>query len=99
LAEVPDDYEVRWLLNISHIYAGSYPRGVPKAQLIPPAAFASSENVGRFVDVAERAGLHSVSLSGGVIVDDFDGDGRLDVVVSSIDSCTPLRFFRRTEDG
>ena len=99
LADVPDDYEVRWLLNIAHIYAGSYPRGVPRAQLIPPAAFASSEDVGRFVDVAERAGLHSVSLSGGVIVDDFDGDGRLDVVVSSIDSCAPLRFFRRTEDG
>src|SRR5204862_5357082 len=30
---------------------------------------------------------------------DFDGDGRLDLVTSSIDSCAPLRFFRRTEDG
>ena len=99
LKEVPDEYEVRWLLNLSHMYAGSYPGGVPRAQLIPPAAFASGEQIGRFVDVAERAGLHSVSLSGGVIVDDFDGDGRLDVVVSSIDSCAPLRFFRRTEDG
>jgi len=99
LAEVPDEYEVRWLLNIAHMYAGTYPARVPKAQLIPPTAFASSERIGRFVDVADRAGLHSVSLSGGVIVDDFDGDGRLDVVVSSIDSCAPLRFFRRTEDG
>jgi hypothetical protein len=99
LAEAPDEYEVRWLLNIAHMYAGTYPSGVPKAQLIPPAAFASGEEVGRFVDAAERAGLHSVSLSGGVIVDDFDGDGRLDVVVSSIDSCAPLRFFRHTEDG
>jgi tetratricopeptide (TPR) repeat protein len=99
LAEVPDEYEVRWLLNIAHMYAGTYPGSVPKAQLIPPAAFASGENVGRFVDIADRAGLRSVSLSGGVIVDDFDGDGRLDVVVSSIDSCAPLRFFRRTEDG
>ena len=99
LADVPDDYEVRWLLNIAHMYAGTYPAGVPKRQLIPPSAFASSENVGRFVDVADRAGLRSVSLSGGVIVDDFDGDGRLDVIVSSIDSCAPLRFFRRTEDG
>src|SRR5215471_10939488 len=99
LNEAPDEYEVRWLLNIAHMYAGTYPGSVPKAQLIPPAAFASGEQIGRFVDVAERAGLRSVSLSGGVSVDDFDGDGRLDVVVSSIDSCAPLRFFRRTEDG
>jgi hypothetical protein len=99
LAEAPDEYEVRWLLNIAHMYAGTWPANVPKAQLIPPSAFTSSEDVGRFVDVADRAGLHSVSLSGGVIVDDFDGDGRLDLVISSIDSCAPLRFYRRTEDG
>jgi hypothetical protein len=99
LEEQPDELEVRWLLNIAHMYSGAYPGGVPRRQLIPPSAFDSSANVGRFVDVAARAGLHSVSLSGGVIVDDFDRDGRLDIVTSSLDSCAPLRFFRRNEDG
>jgi hypothetical protein len=99
LAEVPDELEVRWLLNIAHMFGGSYPGGMPRAQLIPPAAFESAEDVGRFVDVADRAGLHSFSMSGGVIVDDFDRDGRLDIVTSSIDSCAPLRLFRRNEDG
>jgi len=99
LARQPDEYEVRWLLNIANMYAGTYPDGLPKAQLIPPSAFASAEDAGHFVDVAARAGLRSVSLSGGVIVDDFDDDGRLDVVTSSIDSCTGLHFFRREENG
>jgi hypothetical protein len=99
LAEEPDELEVRWLLNIAHMYAGSYPGSVPRAQLIPPAALESGEDAVRFVDVAPRAGLHSVSLSGGVIVDDFDKDGRLDIVTSSIDSCAPLRLFQRNEDG
>jgi hypothetical protein len=99
LAEEPDDFEVRWLLNIAHMFAGTYPDGVPRAHVIPPAAFESGEDVGRFVDVAARAGLHSVAMSGGVIVDDFDRDGRLDIVTSSIDSCAPLRLFRRNEDG
>jgi hypothetical protein len=99
LAEEPDEYEVRWLLNIAHMYAGTYPAGVPKAQLIPPGAFASPEDVGRFADAAARAGLTSMSLSGGVVVDDFDGDGRMDILTSSLDSCAPLRYFRRTEDG
>jgi tetratricopeptide (TPR) repeat protein len=99
LAEQPDELEVRWLLNIAHMFAGTYPAAVPRAHLIPPDAFDSSEDVGRFVDIAPRAGLLSVSMSGGVIVDDIDNDGRLDLVTSSIDSCAPLRFFRRNEDG
>ena len=99
LAEKPEELEVRWLLNLSHMFAGSYPDKVPAAQLIPPSAFASAEDVGRFVDVASDAGLNHYGPSGGVIVDDFDNDGRLDVVVSSIDSCEPMRFFRRTETG
>ena len=57
LAEQPDELEVRWLLNIAHMFAGTYPDKVPRAQLIPPGAFESSEDVGRFVDVAPRAGL------------------------------------------
>ena len=99
LAEQPDELEVRWLLNVAHMYAGTYPGGVPRAQLIPPSAFESGEDVGRFVDVAPRAGLDAAALSGGVIVDDFDRDGRLDIVTSSIDSCAPLRLFHRNEDG
>ena len=99
LAARPDDLEVRWLLNMSHMAAGSYPAGVPAAQLIEPGALRSPEDVGRFVDVATRAGLTSVASAGGVIVDDFDGDGRFDVVTSGFSSCDPMRFFRRTGDG
>ena len=95
----PDDLEVRWLLNVAHMFAGTYPGKVPKAQLIPPDAFKSTEDVGRFVDVAAQSGLASFAASGGVIVDDFDNDGRLDVVTSSIESCEPLRLFKRGTDG
>ena len=99
LAEEPDELEVRWLLNIAHMFAGTYPAAVPAAHLIPTTALASGGGAPRFVDAAARAGLQSVAQSGGVIVDDFDRDGRFDVVTSSIDSCAPLRFFRRDEAG
>jgi hypothetical protein len=99
LKDKPDDLEVRWLLNVAHMFAGTYPGKVPRAQLIPPDAFKSAEDVGRFVDVAPQSGLTSFSASGGVIVDDFDNDGRLEVVTSSIESCEPLRFFRRVGSG
>jgi len=99
LAARPDDLEVKWLLNLAHMAAGTYPSGVAAAQLIPPAALRSSEDVGRFVDVAPQAGLTSFASAGGVIVDDFDNDGRLDVVTSSFNACEPMRFFRRDERG
>jgi tetratricopeptide (TPR) repeat protein len=99
LDEKPDELEVRWLLNLAHMARGSYPEGVPERFLVPAAALASEDEVGRFTDVAHEAGLASVASAGGVIVDDFDNDGRLDVVTSDFNACEPMRFFRRRADG
>ena len=95
----PDDLEIKWLLNAAHMATGGYPARVPARHLIPTASFASGEDVGRFTDVAESAGIRSFSLAGGVVVDDFDNDGRFDIMTSSSNSCAPLQFFRRNEDG
>jgi hypothetical protein len=95
----PDDLEVKWLLNIAYMTLGGYPSQVPMQHLIPPAAFESAEDVGRFTDVAVDAGLMSVASAGGVIVDDFTNDGRLEVLTSSFDSCGPMSLFRRGDDG
>jgi cytochrome oxidase Cu insertion factor (SCO1/SenC/PrrC family)/Cu/Ag efflux protein CusF/tetratricopeptide (TPR) repeat protein len=103
LERKPDDLEVKWLLNLAHLALGSYPSGVPPAHLIPPGAFASgpaaSAAIGRFRDVAPQAGINAASLAGGAIVDDFDNDGHLDVVTSSMDVCEPLHFFHNNGDG
>jgi len=95
----PDALEVRWLLNLAYMSLGKYPSGVPSKFLIPPSAFASAENVVRFTDVAPAVGMNSFSEAGGVIADDFDNDGLLDVVTSSYDTCQPLHFFHNNGDG
>lgn len=95
----PDDLEVRWLLNLAYMTLGEYPSGVPQAFLISEKDFHSRQNVGRFVDVAPAAGLNTFRDAGGVIVDDFDNDGLLDVVVSSMYVCDPIRFFHNNGDG
>ncbi|HEX7898867.1 MAG TPA: CRTAC1 family protein [Planctomycetota bacterium] len=89
----------RWLLNIAHMTLGTYPDGVPEKHRIPPAAFASAEPFPRFPNVASRLGLDFPNLAGSVVVDDFDRDGWPDVVVSSWDPRTPLRFFKNTGRG
>lgn len=99
LALKPDDMQARWLVNLAYATLGKYPAGVPAAELIPPSAFKSQEDVGQFKDVATAAGLNAFLSAGGVLVDDFDNDGLLDVMVSSSDFCDPLHFFHNNGDG
>lgn len=97
--ERPDTVQVKWLLNLAYMTLGKYPAGVPRQYLIAPSVFASKENPGKFVDVSRATGLGFVSMAGGVVADDFENDGLLDVVVSSYDVCQPLRFFHNNGDG
>ena len=95
----PNNLEVRWLLNLAYMTLGKYPNDVPKAQLIPAAAFESKENVGRFADVATTAGINVVGNAGGMVADDFDNDGLLDVMMSGADPCEPLHYYHNDGNG
>src|SRR5262245_42157562 len=99
LAEFPDSLAARWLLNVACMAAGDYPARVPARWLIPPRVWASDIEFPRFRDVAPAAGLAPNGLSGGSVVDDFDGDNLLDVMVSSIGLRDPLRCYRNNGDG
>jgi FG-GAP-like repeat/ASPIC and UnbV len=99
LAAAPQDLEVRWLLNLTYMVLGRHPQDVPKSQLLPASAFQSEAPMPRFRDVARAAGLGRMDIAGGTIVDDFDGDGLLDVVFTSVDYCSPLRFYKNRGDG
>src|ERR1700722_10969408 len=83
----PDALDVQWLLNLAYMTLGRYPEGVPPQFLIPPSAFASKEKVARFLDVAPQIGINAFGESGGLIVDDFENDGLLDVVTSDLHQC------------
>ena len=98
LASRPDDVEARWLLNLAAMSAGAYPAKLSSTQLIPPSVFASVESIGRFTDVAASAGVESFAWAGGVVVDDFDNDGSLDILTSSFDSCGAMQLFSRGPD-
>jgi len=99
LAEVPDNLAARWLLNIAGMTVGDYPDKVPARWLIPPSTFASDYDIKRFADVAVPAGLAANQLSGGSVVEDFDGDGLLDVMITSIGLQDQMRFYHNKGDG
>ncbi len=99
LESEPDDLAARWLLNIAHMTLGEYPDAVPAAWLIPESVFASDGELPRFYDVARPAGLDVIGLAGGSIMEDFDGDGLLDIMCSSWGLDDQLRYFGNNGDG
>jgi tetratricopeptide (TPR) repeat protein len=99
LQRKPNALDVKWTLNLAYMTVGQYPNGVPHEYLIPPSTFESTEDLGRFVDVAPEAGINLYSMSGGLIVDDFERNGLFDVVTSDFGQCAPMHFFHNNGDG
>jgi len=99
LDKKPNELEVVWLLNLAYMTTGKYPDQVPQKYLISPSIFAAQPDYGRFVDVDAETGLNSFSSAGGVIVDDFENNGLLDVITSGFESCGPMHYFHNNGDG
>jgi tetratricopeptide (TPR) repeat protein len=99
LQRQPEALDVKWILNLAYMTLGKYPASVPLKYLIAPSNFDSPEDIGKFVDVAPQAGINLYSMSGGLIVDDFENHGLYDVVTSDFGQCAPMHFFHNNGDG
>jgi hypothetical protein len=95
----PGSASARWLLNLSRMVSGDYPTGVPEGARLPAAALVSEEPAAGWIDRAPQLGVSTPDLAGGAILDDFDGDGFLDLVSSSSGPCDPIRAFRNDGHG
>lgn len=89
----------RWLLVLSRMLADDYPAGVPERFQLPADAFTPEAPFPRWKNIAAKLGIDALDLAGGAVVDDFDGDGLLDVVTSTWDPCGPMKAFRNQGDG
>ncbi len=99
LEKNPKDLKSRWLLNIAYMALGRYPQSVPQQWLIPPSTFDSDADIGQFKDVAANASILTNGHSGGVVMEDFDGDGLLDLIVSSSGPLDQIRYFHNDGNG
>jgi hypothetical protein len=95
----PADAQSQWLLNVAYMQLGRYPVGVPARWLIPESRFASEAKLPEFPEIAASAGLDVFGHAGGVVVEDFDGDGLLDVMVTSSGPMDQMHLFHNNGDG
>jgi hypothetical protein len=100
LEHFPIDLEVRWLLNLASMTLGEHPQKVdPRFRLDLDAYFRSEFDIGRFRDVGHLVGVNRLNMAGGAVMDDFDNDGLLDLVVGCWDYSTPAAYYRNQGDG
>jgi len=89
----PQDHGSQYLLNIAWMAIGGYPDSVPKRYLVPNLAPRADDPFPRFNNVAGNVGLAVTGLAGGVSIDDFNGDGLLDVFTTSWGPNDPVHLF------
>lgn len=78
---------------------GEYPNRVPKKYLIDPSWFKSKIDFPRYPDIAAQLGVNRFSNAGGTVIDDFNNDGWLDIVVSSLAPTEELVLYLNNGDG
>ena len=99
LAVHPDDKECQYLLNVAHMTLGQYPDMVPKQFRIPEEYFNKNGQITKFKDIAMNVGVDALGLAGGIILDDFNNDGYLDIMASSWGMEDQIRYFQHDGEG
>ena len=78
---------------------GEYPHKVPAKWLIPLEKYGGEYAMPKFQNVAPLIGLDILGMAGSIAMEDFQGNGLLDLVISSFDRNGQIRYFRNNGDG
>ena len=99
LTQNPHDLECQYLLNIANMTLGQYPAKVPANFRIPESYFSRSAKFPHFTDIAMNLGVDVNEKAGGVCIDDFNGDGYLDIIASSWGFDDQIKYFENDRKG
>jgi hypothetical protein len=99
LRDFPDDLGSRWLLNLSYLAIGGYPDSVPKRHLITGIQPRGDVKFPIHHNIAPVVGLAVDGNAGGLAVEDFNGDGHLDLFMTSWFLDQPVMLFLADGDG
>lgn len=93
------DLHSRWLYHIAAMTLGKYPDDIPQDLLIPIISMNEIVELEPFRDVAGSLGIDANGLSGGVAMEDFTGNGFLDIMTSSFGMSDQLFFYENQGNG
>ncbi len=96
LGSDPSNPSTQWWLWLAAQKLGGYPPEVPESQRMEVRAGRHKPRV-EFEDVAARMGLNKTSAGRGTAIFDMNGDGYLDVIISSAHG--GVNVYRNNADG
>lgn len=97
--DLPDQMSVKWLLNVTYMARGEWPDGVPEAWRFPPDFLTTEADAEPWFNHVPSLDMKEARLAGGSAIDDFDGDGLLDVLVSTMGAGQPMALYLNQGDG
>ncbi len=99
VAHEPKHIQAAWLFDLAKMLAGEYPAGVPPGLRLPEKALLPETDFPRWLDRAPDLGINALDNAGGAVMDDFDGDGLLDLVSTTWAPCGGMKAFRNDGHG
>ncbi len=99
LAADADQPAVRWLDNVTYMARGTWPDEAPAAHVLPASFLETEGPMEGWSNVLPGMGLKEPTLAGGAALEDFDGDGLLDLLVSSMDAVDGMDLWLNEGDG
>ena len=85
-----------WLLNLAYMTLDAYPDQVPAPVRIPENTFSSAIDFPKFTNIAPSRELNTFNCSGGVVIDDLNRDGWLDIFTTTWETGgRPLLFVNK----
>jgi hypothetical protein len=88
-----------WLLNVCAMALGTFPDGVDPMWRAPDGILVPEETMPAWTNVAPGLGLAVPDNAGTSALDDFDGDGRMDVLFTSHNPHNGMRLYLNQGDG
>jgi hypothetical protein len=99
LRQTKGDLTSMYLLNVAAMTLGKFPDDVPAQFRLPKQYYTSSVDFPRFTDIATEMGFGERNLAGGVIIDDFNNDGHLDIMSCTWGFHDQIRYYKNKGDG
>ncbi len=100
LSRSPRDYQSLWLLNLAYQTLGTPQTDIPEAwRLNYPDWTRQEKDFPRFENIAMQTNTAINGLSGGACMDDFNGDGYLDIFATSYGMTDQVRLMLNDQKG
>jgi tetratricopeptide (TPR) repeat protein len=95
LRNYPKDLQLKWLYNLTFWWEGK----LPTDHKLQPGHWVSSKGQRQFRNLSMYTGTGDAQRAGGVVLDDFTGDGLTDIVASSAGLKDVIHIYENTGTG